>query len=321
VAVPRTEWDALICSLAPIKSDEAGLWSHLEHFLVDAFEQDAAAGLALVVLVAETSGKGWSKQMEENQSSFNWWCQTLRDGGHMGSVVTNLCFSDLRAARRAGLQILRRCGADAFSPDVIANATEIQVERLLLEACIKLGEYDFIGRLHLAFADRVAQIGGGLADWFKEEVLTQALNTNQYREAITGGAAPTSQLREIVAEAERRIEASAKASESPALRMRIPGHSRAETLSMRRFGRAVAKGMEKYSVFSQLIPTIPLLYGKSWRMPDATGALGAAASLKKMEVKTEMPRLEFMTPEAMRHRRLLAVRRISELDRGLEEEE
>jgi hypothetical protein len=90
---------------------------------------------------------------------------------------------------------------------------------------------------------------------------------------------------------------------------------------MRRFGREVAKGVAKYSVLAKLVTTVPLLYGKSWRMQNASGGLSTASTLKKSEVTTELPRLEFMTPEAMRHRRLLAVRRIAELDKHGEEDE
>jgi hypothetical protein len=55
-------------------------------------------------------------------------------------------------------------------------------------------------------------------------------------------------------------------------------------------------------------------------MQDMGGNISAASELKKTEVSTEMPRLEFMTPEAMRQRRLLAARRIAELDQAAEGE-
>lgn len=318
--VPRVEWETLIRTLAPLEAEDAAVWDHFGYFLVDAFERDAAAAVLLVALIAETSGRGWSKVMGEKRNTFDWWCQTLRDGGHAQPVVTTLCFSNVRCARQVGLHIVQRCGTAAFGTTLIPQATADQIERLLLEATVKSAEYDFIARLHLAFAERIDQLGATLGEWFYDEALTQALNTNKYRQAILDGAATNSKLRGVVEEAIRRIDVSVKASESPALRMRIPGHARAEALSMRHFGRMVAKGMAKYSVFSQLFPTVPLLYGRSWRMADASGAVGAATTLNKIETSMEMPRLEFMTPEAMRHRRLVAVKRIIELDQGVDQE-
>lgn len=320
-AVTRNEWESLIRMLTPFGAGDGGLWHHLEHFLVDAFQQDAAAAPMLVRLIAETSGKAWVKMLEENHDQFAWLCQILRHTGHAEGVVTALCFSDIRSARRVGLFLFARSGLVGFSPSAVAQADAWQIERLLLENVLKIGEYDHLAQLHVTFADRVDQLGGALADWFYDEALTQALNTHQYRETILAHAGARAKLRAIVAEAERRIEVSAKASQSPALRMRIPGHARAEVITMRRFGREVAKGVAKYSVLAQLVTTVPLLYGKSWRMQNSSGGLSATSTLNKSEVTTEMPRLEFMTPEAMRRRRLLAVHRIAELDQHVEEDE
>lgn len=314
--VTRVEWEELIRTLTPFKAEEEGVWDHLAHFLVDAFEKDAVAALTLVTLIAETSGRGWSSVMADHEDKFKWWCQTLRDSAHAQHVVPALCFSNARSARQVGLRIAQHCGTDSFGPATISHTTAAQVERLLLEAAIMLAEQDFIGRLHLAFAARIDEFGATLAEWFYDEVMTQALNTDKYRKVILEGASENSKMVKVVNEAVQRIDASVKASQSPALRMRIPGYSRAEALSMRHMGRMVAEGMTKHSTFLHLFPAVPLLYGKSWRMTDSSGAVGSASTLKKVETSMEIPRLEFMIPEAMRHRRLSALQRIAELDRG-----
>jgi hypothetical protein len=87
---------------------------------------------------------------------------------------------------------------------------------------------------------------------------------------------------------------------------------------MRRFSRQVAKGFSKFSLLEHLATTVPLLYGKTWRMQDAGGDLTGASTMQKSEVTMEMPRLEYVTPDAMRHRRLFAARRIDELEHGAE---
>jgi hypothetical protein len=82
---------------------------------------------------------------------------------------------------------------------------------------------------------------------------------------------------------------------------------------MRRFSRDVSKSAEKYSIFSQLLPKVYLLYGKRWRFVDANENLSNPSELQKTEVNTEIPRLEYISPEAMRVRRTFALTRIKSL--------
>ena len=91
-------------------------------------------------------------------------------------------------------------------------------------------------------------------------------------------------------------------------------------MAAHRMNREVTKNVDKYSTFLQLIPKVQLLYGLNWRTWN-NGKLSKASALTKTEVTMELPRLEFMIPEAMRHRRLFAIRRITELDHDALEEE
>ena len=91
-------------------------------------------------------------------------------------------------------------------------------------------------------------------------------------------------------------------------------------MDARRFGRAVAKSADEHSTLLKWVPKVQLLYGRTWRMQDHAGKITPASSLTKHEFSMELPRLEYITPEAMRQRRLLAIRRIAELDRNAAEE-
>ena len=89
---------------------------------------------------------------------------------------------------------------------------------------------------------------------------------------------------------------------------------------MRRMGRLIQKGASENSLLATLCTTVPVLYGRTWRMLDAADNLTAASEMTKSEVSMEMPRLEIMTPEQMRFRRLSASMRISQLQRGEEDD-
>jgi hypothetical protein len=319
-AISRTDWESLFFALAPMSEADDQLWQQWEYFIVDAYKIDPGAAANLIVRVAETSGTAWSKLLETNRDSFAWLCQSMRAYDPIGNAVTALCLSPKRSARRIGVRLFERCGLQALEPGATARADTTQIERILLESILKIGEYDHLALLHISVAGRVDQIGGELAETFYGEVKTEALNTNQYRQSILTRAAGHAKLCACVTEAEQEINKSNEAAASPALQMHIPGYHRAQVLARRRFDREVSKSVEKHSIFAQICTTVQLLYGRTWRIQDASGSLTAASALQRTEVSTELPRLEFMTPEAMRQRRLIAAHRLAELDQTEGEE-
>ena len=311
--IGRTDWETLFFALAPMGEADGNLWKQWEHFIVDAYKIDPGEAQHFLMRVAETSGSAWSQLLETNRDGFAWLCRSLQVSDPVGSTVTALCLSGIRSARRVGVRLFECCGLQALEPGAIAQADATQIERIILEFVLKIGEYDHLALIHICLAGRVDQIGGELAVTFYDAVKTEALNTNQYRQTIRARAAGHTKLCACVDKAEQEIDTSNKAGASPALQMHIPGYQRAQVLAGRRLAREVSKGVEQYSILSQICTTVQLLYGRTWRTQDASGSLTAASELKRTEVSTELPRLEFMTPEAMRRRRLLAVKRLAEL--------
>ncbi len=266
--------------MEPLDETDGGLWQQLEHFFVDAYRMDPTRAERVLVRVAETSGQTWDALLEKNHDAFVWLCQSLQAAGRAEGTVTTLCLARTRAARRVGIRMFERCGLTGLGAKDIAGADAVKIERILLESTVKIGEYDHLALLHVSVAHRVDQIGGALAERFYDEVLTQALNTNQYRQIIQASASDHAKLQACIEEAECRIDKSAKASKSPALKMHIPGHRRAEMVAMRRLSRVVSESVEKNSIFAQLVTTVPLLYGRAWRMQDKEGNISAASELK-----------------------------------------
>lgn len=314
----REEWADLFFGLQPLTKADGGAWQQFEHVLVDVFEKNPNRATAFLVRFAAISGKAWCELLDDEREHLAWLSSTLQEKGHAARVVTALCLSEKRRARRVGVKLFTECNVQALLPEAVATADATTLELLVMQASLRVGEYEHTARLHASIARRIDELGGELAEAFYDEVAIQALNTNQYRVTLEKHANGHTKLLASLQEAHRRIDATIQALKSPALKLRIPGRKRAESLAMRRFSRSIAKGFSKFSILERFVTTVPLLYGKTWRMQDAGGNLTGASTMQKSEVSMEIPRLEYVTPDAMRHRRLFAVRRIDELERGAE---
>jgi hypothetical protein len=297
----------------PLDKTEGLAWQKLEQSLVNSLQNNQQDARDLIVRLGTATGKAWVGLLDEHHEAFSWLFQSLVGAGLAENIVSDLCFSRSRHAVRLGCRLFNLCGVSGLNQQELAKADATQVELLLLEASLRVDEHVHMARLHASVASRVDEIGGDLAELFYDEVTTQALNTHGYREALIVHANGHTRLIECVQTAKQRIESTFQAIKSPALRMHVPGWNRAQAIAMRRFSRDVSKSAEKYSIFSQLLPKVYLLYGKRWRFVDANENLSNPSELQKTEVNTEIPRLEYISPEAMRVRRTFALTRIKSL--------
>lgn len=293
----------------------------MEYVLRDNLDPHPTATREFMLRLASSAGRAWRRLMDDERGLLASWSEALHSSGQASALITELCLSPVRQARRVGIKFFGATPGAALDPTALLAATPVQVELLILQASLQVGDYVNTARLHASVAPAVDRIGGSLAGFFYDEVLTQALNTNQYRETLKSQATEHAKIQATISEAHRQLDATIAAAKSPALQMRIPGRHRAESLASRRFARQVSKGMDEFSILKQIATTVPLLYGKVWRMQDAGGNLTNASALKLSSVSMEMPRLEFVRPDEMRLRRLVAGRRITELERSNSEDE
>lgn len=312
-AFPPAQWSELFFSFPPLTESDGGVWRELDYRLREGLQTRPAITHTFIVRLAETAGNAWRKLLKQERGFMNLWSHALKSAAQASAIVTALCLSPSRQARRVGVNLLSTVPDPPLDMAALAAAKPHQLELILLEASLRLLDYPQTARLHACMAAHIDAVGGDLSEYFYDEVLTQALNTNQYRETIKSSAAQHGKIQSIIADAHQRLDATIAAGKSPALQMRVPGRSRAESLAARRFGRQLSKSVDEFSIIKQFATTVQLLYGKTWRMQDAAGKLTAPSSLQLSSVSMEMPRLEFVTPDAMRLRRLAAARRIAEI--------
>lgn len=319
-AVSPDDWRQLFNALLPLAATHVGTWQRVQDLLVTLAGKDPAAMRELIRMLARGSGASWLKIAR--QRTFNWLFNTVRANGLHAGVSADLCFQAGAKSRELGTLFFAECGVERLDPVIVAEATAVQLELLLLEAQRRLMDHQALARLHACLAERVDQLGGELAETFYDEVATQCLNTNGYRTALAAAAGNHEYLMAILKDADERLTTIHKAASSPALQMEVPGQARAEKLAHRRFSQEVEKGMEEHSVFARFATTVHLLYGgKKNRMFNPDGTLGGPSEMHASSTSVEMPRMDFMDPEGMHLRRLVASVRIAALEKGAEAED
>ena len=308
-------WRGLFQALLPIASSNAGLWQHVHKTLISLADTDARGMRELVGIIAAHSARTWLQALEDKR--FAWFFQILKAKGLAPAVSADLCFAPGAGGRHLGIIVFDECSLQELDASVIRSATAIQVELLLLEAQRRQIGYGALARLHACLADRIDEIGENLPELFYEEVSRQCMNTHEYRAALAGARPEHEYLQAIVADVQERLAAISKASRSPALRMQVPGQTRAQKLYDRRFVREVAQSVKQHSTFLNLFPTIHMLYGgMEPRIFAREGAISPPVQMHSSSSSVEVPRLEFVDPEGMCLRRLAGASRVAALERG-----
>ena len=267
----------------------------------------------LVSIVATHSGHTWLRVLTNNTlPSF---FETLRRKNLAQAVSSDLCFSYGARLRQLGITVFDECGIQELDAAAVENATATQIELLLLEARRRRIGHGAVARLHACLADRVDGIGENLPDVFYEEVSRQCMNTHEYRVALAGARPGHEYLQAILADVGERLIAIRNASDSPAIRMQVPGQMRAQKLHDRRFLQEVSKSIKEHSIFLNVFPSIHMLYGgMEPRIFSREGALSPPVQMHSSSSSVEVPRMEFLDPEGMWLRRVAAAQRVVALE-------
>ncbi len=314
--VTREQWEELFFRVQPLAETDLGAWKSIEMFLYDALEKHPEAASGFIVRLAATSGRTWEKLLRGPSRMHEGVTYTLKQSPICAVLITKLCLSPTRFARRVGLEWFDRCELSKLDEALVATADPTLLEALLLEAMVFPLLSEDTANLHGSLVHRIDAIGGDLEIAFYEEVEHQTMDTNGYWKKIVECCGSHTRVLQMVEDAERRIDATNAVRTSPALQMLMPGHHRARELWMKRTGRRMRKGAIENS-FTSLFTNISILYANKWRMRSPDGKLGEASELNKISVEGEMPRLESMKPEALTIKRISAEMRIRQIQTTL----
>jgi hypothetical protein len=312
-AAGAEDWLALFRWHLPIAVGSLGTWEQVYDALRMLVDADVGMAREFIKVIALNSGETWLKVARERQ--FLSFFHLLRQKGLHIPVAEDLCFQAGAVARHMGLVVLAECGVEAIGLPAVSAASDVQIELLLLEAQRRLLDSGALARLHACLATRVDDIGGDLAEFFHAECAVQCLNTHQYRTVLTASAPNHEYLPDIAADAADRLAEIAKAARSPALQMEVPGMARAQRLHDRKVIREVSQAVKDNSVFLSTMPTVSLLYGGGeYRTFLGNRPLSETSTMHSHSSSVEVPRLEFVDPEGMDQRRVVASNRIAQLN-------
>jgi hypothetical protein len=306
-------WLDTLVRLLPLVANDIATWERVHRALLTLAEKDSASMRELVKIFARYSGVEWLEVVREHK--FAWFFQSLRQKGLHTAISEDLCFAAEAPARRMGLVVFAECHVEKFDALVVGSATATRLELLVLEAQRMTIEYGALARLHAGLVNRIEEIGGPLAEVFYEEVALQCQNTHTYRSAFSATIPNHEYSAAIIDDVNERLRETVRASESPALQLEVPGHSRAQKLHDEKLAREVAKGVKENSVFLNIMPTVHLLYsGMEYRIFLGDTLQNAPSKMHSSSSSVEIPRMEVLDPEGMQTRRMMASVRIAELD-------
>ncbi|MBS1941267.1 MAG: hypothetical protein JST38_10360 [Bacteroidetes bacterium] len=314
--VLRDQWEDLFFSVQPLSETDFGAWRSVEMLLSKALREHPEEAAKFIVRLAEASGKTWEKLLRGPARVHEGLSHTLKQAPNVAEIITRLCLSSIRAARRVGLEWFHRCETVCLDEAMVSAADLGVIEAVFLEAMVFPLLSEDTARLHGCLLRRIETLGGPLDAAFYDEVEHQTMDTHGYRKRIVESSGGHPRITQMVDEAKKRIDATYGVRTSSALQMVVPGHSRAMALWMRRTVRQTRKGAMENS-FTRLFTNISILYAKKWRMQGPDGSLGEASELNKVSVEGEMPRLEAMMPEALTIKRISAEMRLREIQRTL----
>ena len=306
-------WLDTLVRLLPLAPNGIATWEHIHRALLALAEKDPASMREHVKIFARYSGREWLQVVQEGK--FAWFFQALRQKGLHTAISDDLCFAAESSARRLGLVVFAECHVEKLDALAVGNATATQLELLVLEAQRKTIEYGALARLHACLVKRIDEIGGPVAELFYEEVALQCQNTHAYRSAFSAAIPNHEYSAAIIDDVNERLRKTVFASESPALQMEVPGHSRAKKLHDEKLAREVAKGVKEHSVFLNIMPTVHLLYsGMEYRIFSGDTLQSAPSKMHASSSSVEIPRMEILDPEGMQTRRMMASARIAGLE-------
>jgi len=314
--INRNQWEDLFFLVHPLDESDHGTWKSIEMLLYEALENHPTDAVRFIVHLAEVSGRAWEKLLRGPARVHEGLTHTLKQASNCAEIITKLCLSTIRSARRIGLEWFHRCETVRLDETLVSAADPAIIEAVFLEAMVLPLLSEDTARLHGCLLNRIETIGGPLEITFYEEVQHQTLDTHGYRKSIVECTNGHDRITQMVEQAKKRIDATYGARKSPSLQMAIPGQHRAMNLWMKRTGRRMRKGAMENS-FTRLFTNISILYAKKWRMHGPDGNLGQASELNTVSVEGEMPRLESMMPEALTIKRISAELRLRQIQKDL----
>ena len=303
INIQASEADDLLIAIQPIQDNNRGTWDYLEMYLVERLKQDPAAFENILERLVNANPEGMVNQfrgevLDHLKSEL---CQAK-----VHDFVTRWSLSTDTNKREIAGDILQKAESIVLSPDVISEASEKQLEIVLLEfirkptvVAEKVGAY--LLALERAFRDAKP----ALKEKFKNEMILQAINypgacLDKWKKIEN----QSELLKEVIASAEKYFERLNAIKDSPAISFTFPGCKEAAEREASEFSNKVSKEAREKSIFANLVKNVQIIYGTKWAIMMVDGKLGPATDFNELGHSMEFPRIEIIDPEGMAIRRV-----------------
>jgi hypothetical protein len=312
----RKEGLSWAVALQPLDAQEKGAWGKIIFLLTTLLDNDLAA---FKILVMELHGKAGKVFRELFNDRDNRAVLVYRMRQYdLSDLVSTLLFTDTDESCLFGIQLFELLPNTTLSAKAM-TAPEAQIRRAFYQGTRALVRGGVIARFLLELLPAVGRLRADFETEFENEAVLQGKNYGGVcREAFIERQKDSPLLGAAVARINAYFEALDRIRKSPIIQMDVQGHDAAYRLSARRFSQAVSEGSERMSAFAGMFKKAQLVYGKMWSHFHEN-TLSPPTALQEISASSEIPRLEFIDPEGMIDRRIIARHALGSLSSEPEE--
>lgn len=310
------ELDDLLCAIQPISVEHENLWHLLQTILVKRLKAGPwTEFVELFKNLADRSGGGFTAAFAKQGLMERLSQKLARDKECADALMADLLFSYDGHRRRLGLHLLQRLPSGTISAAVLTGKKDVEVLLGLLELRCGIFRPFAVAEFLMLIGPYVDTAGAKLKHQYADEVLVQAKSLPRAcLERFKAESGKSAIIDKAVPKAEAYVAALKAAGSSPIAEMDVPGFNRAWKEQQRRFRNDVEAGAKQQSIWTRIVPEVHLLYGDKFAIDNGGDSNGTA--FKTSYLEAEFPSLEFIDPEGMLLRRILATGAIEQLEDG-----
>jgi hypothetical protein len=302
--------------ILPVDSGNDKYWNGVDLALHDLIEKNASAFETVFTRLAEVEGAKLINAIADNEARQNrMLIFSLQQKTNL-ALVHDLLFSEHRRARRVGIFLYDELNVAIIDKSRLNSEREDRLLLLLLE--LRLHYVSGLGQARLLVS--LASQADRCSAEFRQELLDDLILLGKdlpgtVLDFFKATADSLPLLKDALVQIDTYFDNLRASDKCPALRMSIPGYSRAVHLFAKRFSRQVTEATERNSIFAMITSKMILLYGLNHSSYRA-GVLSKAEALQNISHSQEYPRIGVIAPESQAYRRLIAKQLIEQIERG-----
>lgn len=294
----------------PINENNGGTWANIQDILIDLVTIDTTEFEKTTLILLYNSTNEFLKYLKDRQ--FDHLMHQL-ENININSFILKLVISRIKIERELGFLFLKFLHVNFSGEDSLTTKDETTLKISLLDFRRKAILGREISDYLLTVEPFFRNVSLDLKKEFIREMVFQAIN---YPGECLGKwkklESPSDIIISVIKSADLYFENIESTYDLPVNSYVLPVFIKAEKESKRRFSKSVYEGAYEKSIFMKLVKTTNILYGNKWSI-SYDNKVGDPSSFGEISHSFEFPRIDYIDPEGMAIRRLMAGVEINKL--------